>query len=72
MKVFIKLFFNADGPNPIEILNKVKGMGFNPVFGQYDLVKEVRDIDEYMTLIGELHSCLQGTKVTYNLYSTRD
>ena len=72
MKVFIKLFFNSDGPNPLEILNKVKDLGFKPVFGQYDLVKEVDDIDEYMTLIKDLHTSLKGTKVVYNLYSTKE
>ncbi len=72
MKVFIKLFFNSDGPNPLEILNKVKKLGFKPVFGQYDLVKEIEDIDEYMELIKELHESLKGTRVLYNLHSTKE
>ncbi len=72
MKVFIKLFFSTEGPNPMEILKKVKELGFHPVFGNYDLVKDVRDIDEYMSLIKNLHNKLRGTKVLYNLYSTNE
>ncbi len=72
MKVFIKLFFSSDGPNPLEVLKKVKNLGFQPVFGQYDLVKEVRDIDEYVEVVKKLHECLKGTKVMYNLYSMKE
>ncbi len=72
MKIFIKLFFSAEGPNPMEILGKVKDLGFQPVFGQYDLMKEVSDIDEYMKIVEELHNRLQGTKVFYNLYSVKE
>jgi hypothetical protein len=72
MKIFIKLFFSAEGPDPIEILGRVKGMGFQPVFGQYDLMREVSDIDEYMKVVEELHSRLHGTKVFYNLYSVKE
>ena len=72
MKVFIKLFFSTEGPNPVEILKKVKELGFQPVFGNYDLVKEVSEIDEYMSLVKNLHTKLRGTKVLYNLYSTKE
>ncbi len=72
MKVFIKLFFSSEGPNPVDILNTMKSLGFSPVFGQYDLMKEVRDIDEYLELVKELHNSLKGTKVMYNLHSMKD
>ncbi|NPA75399.1 MAG: hypothetical protein GXO25_04890 [Euryarchaeota archaeon] len=72
MKMFIKLFFSAEGPNPLEILRKIQGLGFQPVFGQYDLVREVKDIDEYIHVVEELHNSLRGTKVFYNLYSTKE
>ncbi len=72
MKVFIKLFFSSEGPNPMEILNSMKEMGFSPVFGQYDLVKEVKNIDEYVELVKKMHNHLKGTKVMYNLHSMKD
>jgi hypothetical protein len=72
MKVFIKLFFSPDGPSPLEILPKVKDLGFKPVFGNYDLVRDVEDINEYMNLVKELHESLRGTKVMYNLYSSKE
>ena len=72
MKVFIKLFFSTEGPNPMEILARVRELGFQPVFGNYDLVKNVKNIDEYVALVKELHTKLQGTKVLYNLYSTNE
>ena len=72
MKVFIKLFFSPDGPNPLQILSKVKELGFKPVFGNYDLMREVEDIEEYMDLVRRLHENLRGTKVMYNLYSTKE
>ena len=72
MKVFIKLFFSTDGPNPLTILAKVKDLGFKPVFGNYDLVREVKDIDEYLELVKKLHESLRGTKVIYNLYSSKE
>ncbi len=72
MKVFIKLFFSSEGPNPLEILKRVRELGFQPVFGNYDLMKEVKDIDEYLQLVKELHEKLKGTKVFYNLYSAKE
>ncbi len=72
MKIFIKLCFSSEGPDPLDILKKVKNLGFQPVFGQYDLVKEVEDIDEYMKTVRELHESLKGTRVMYNLYSTKE
>ncbi len=71
MKVFIKLFFSSEGPNPIEILNRMKELGFSPVFGQYDLVKEVEDMDEYIETVRKLHESLKGTGVMYNLHSMK-
>ncbi len=70
MKIYIKLFFSSEGPDPLEVLKKVKDIGFKPVFGQYDLTMEVRDIDEYIAVVRLLHASLKGTKVMYNLTST--
>ena len=72
MKVFIKLFFSPDGPNPLDILAKIKDLGFKPVFGNYDLVRDVEDIDQYMEIVKKLHESLRGTKVMYNLYSSKE
>lgn len=70
MKLYIKVYFNSESISPLEIIKSIKDMGFEPVVGDYDFVKDFETPEEYGLMVEELHNSLQGTGTFYRL-STR-
>ena len=70
MRLYIKIYFNSESISPLEIIKSIKEMGFEPVVGDYDFVKNFDTPEEYGILVEKLHDTLQGTSTYYRL-STR-
>jgi hypothetical protein len=70
MKLYIKVYFNSESISPLEIIKSIKEMGFEPVVGDYDFMKNFETPEEYGLIVEELHETLKGTGIFYRL-STR-
>jgi hypothetical protein len=67
MKLYIKIYFNSEGPLPLEIISKLKEMGFIPMFGQFDFEKEFNSEAEYNEIVSQLYNLLKGTKAIFRM-----
>ncbi len=72
MKLYVKLYFNSEGPSPLIIVPKVKKIGFKPVVGQYDFVMDFETPEEYAEIINKLHAALHGSRVLYTIQSRKE
>lgn len=67
MRIYIELYFSSDGTDPLEILEKMKDLGFDPVVGRYDFAKDYETPEEYKEIVNDLTQVLKGTDVRYSL-----
>ncbi|MCD6461325.1 MAG: hypothetical protein J7L61_01105 [Thermoplasmata archaeon] len=72
MKTYLKLHFNSEGKNPLDIIRMVKEVGFVPMVGDYDFVIEYDSPSDYADIVTRLHEVLAGSKVYYRLVSKED
>ena len=70
MRTYLRMWYNSEGAGPIVVAEKLQGMGFEPIKGQYDYVYEwgreveLEDIFRIMTAV---HETLKGLRVLYKL-----
>lgn len=67
MRIYIELYFSSDGTDPLEILEKMKDLGFDPVVERYDFAKDYETPEEYKEIVNDLTQVLKGTDVRYSL-----
>jgi hypothetical protein len=72
---YLNLIFHSRGASPIDVLKIMKGLGWKPLFGNYDFSYEW-DIDftendetfqEYCEHINILHNRLENLNISYTL-----
>ena len=68
-KTYLKLYFSSEGPDPMEVIDKVKGIGFKAVVGNFDFVIEFDTPEEYGGILAALHETLRGTNTRFTLTS---
>jgi hypothetical protein len=56
----------------LDILKSIKELGFSPVFGDYDFVREFDNPEEYGDIVSGLHKTLKGSKVYYSLSTKKE
>ncbi|MEF8835017.1 MAG: hypothetical protein V5A76_02565 [Candidatus Thermoplasmatota archaeon] len=67
MRLYIQLYFDSKGDNPLDILDDMKASGFDPVVGDYDFAKDYESPEEYKDIVGDLTEVLEDTGVRYRL-----
>ncbi len=72
MKLYVEVYFTASGMDPMEIIRKIKDIGFEPVVGEYDFVKEYETPSEYGKAVDKLTRTLRGSGVTFRLITRKD
>jgi len=72
MKLYVKIYFNPEGDDPISVVKKMKDLGFSPAVGMYDFVKEFDLPAEYPQLVRELLEAHKGTKVMYTVQTRKE
>ena len=64
------IWFNSEGAEPQTVVEKLQGLGFEPMRGPYDHVYEWTKeaaLDEILQLGNTIHDALKGFKVLYKL-----
>lgn len=71
---YMSIIFHTQGASPLELARIIKGLGWKPMYGDYDFVYEW-DIDlewkgglfEFFCEVNELHERLKNLNVSYTL-----
>ncbi|MCW4020538.1 MAG: hypothetical protein NWF14_04835 [Candidatus Bathyarchaeota archaeon] len=70
MKTYLTIWFNSEGAQPSEVVERLRAMGFKPIKGYYDHVydwKKKVKLEDVFHLSDALHETLKGLKVMYKL-----
>ncbi len=67
MKLYIELYFDSEGGNPLKIIKIMNSLGFEPVLGDFDFAQEYNSQEDYVKLVSNIYNSLKGTKVRYRL-----
>ncbi|MFP3871640.1 MAG: zinc ribbon domain-containing protein [Candidatus Natronoplasma sp.] len=60
MKLYVKVYFTPNGPDPLKVAQEMEDIGFEPVIGEYDFARDFDDIQEYGKLVSQLQKTLRG------------
>ncbi|MFO7991088.1 MAG: hypothetical protein R6U61_02195 [Thermoplasmata archaeon] len=71
MKLYIELYFDSDGSDPMTVIKKMRSLGFEPVVGEYDFAKEYETPEDYRELVETIARALRGTGVRFRLITRR-
>jgi hypothetical protein len=70
MKTYLTIFFYSEGANPVEVVERLRSLGFKPLKGVqdhvYDWGRDV-ELEEILQIATSVHETLKGLKVFYNL-----
>ena len=67
MRLYIKFYFDSEGISPLDVIKKVKGIGFVPEVGDYDASAPVPSPENYSSLVTKLHETMKGSKAIFTL-----
>ena len=71
MKTYLTILFNSEGANPIEVVERLRSLGFEPLRGVqdhvYDWGKTNVELDDIFRIACSVHETLKGLKVFYKL-----
>ncbi|MCK4440048.1 hypothetical protein KAU85_03590 [Candidatus Bathyarchaeota archaeon] len=71
MKTYLTLILYSEGANPIEIVERLRSLGFEPVTGVHDHVydwgRRRVELEDILQIASSVHETLKGLKVFYRL-----
>ena len=71
MKTYLTLILYSEGANPIEIVERLRSLGFEPVTGVHDHVydwgRRKVELEDILQIASSVHETLKGLKVFYRL-----
>ena len=70
MKTYLTIWFNSEGASPLEIVERLRSLGFKALRGYHDHVydwKRKIELEEVLKLANTIHETLRDLKVIYKL-----
>lgn len=70
MKSYLSIWFNSEGARPMEVTDRLMGMGFRPMKGEFDYAYDwdkKATLEEALTLADKVHATLKGCKVNFKI-----
>jgi hypothetical protein len=71
MKTYLTIIFNSEGANPIEVVERLRSIGFKPLKGVHDHVydwgKKKAELEDILQVACSVHETLRGCTVLYKL-----
>ena len=70
MKTYLTVWFNSEGTSPLEVVEKLRSMGFEPLKGYHDHIYDWKrnvELSDVIKLANMVHETLKGLKVFYKI-----
>lgn len=70
MKTYLTIWFYSEGASPLEVVDRLRSLGFRPLKGYHDHVydwKKNVDLTDILELANKVHETLKGLKVFYKI-----
>jgi hypothetical protein len=72
LKTYLTIWFSSEGAGPVEVVDRLRSLGFKPMKGYHDHVYEYGkkvDLGDILQLTDKVHSTLKGLNVLYKIES---
>ena len=72
LKTYLTIWFSSEGAGPVEVVARLRSLGFKPMKGYHDHVYEWGkkvDLGDILQLTDKVHSTLKGLNVLYKIES---
>jgi hypothetical protein len=70
-KTYLNIIFYSEGANPIDVVERLRSIGFKPLKGVHDHVydwgKKKVSLEDVLQVACSVHETLRGCKVLYKL-----
>jgi len=71
LKTYLNIIFCSEGANPIEVVERLRSIGFKPLKGVHDHVydwgRKKVELEDVLQIASSVHETLKGLKVLYKL-----
>lgn len=70
VKTYLTIWFDSEGAGPVEIVERLRSLGFEPLRGHHDHVYDWKrnvDLGDILQLTDKIHHTLKGLKVLYKI-----
>jgi hypothetical protein len=70
VKTYLTIWFSSEGGGPVEIVERLRSLGFEPLRGYHDHIYDwKRDVDlgDILQLTDKIHHTLKGLNVMYKI-----
>ncbi|HUW48713.1 MAG TPA: hypothetical protein VMW36_08220 [Patescibacteria group bacterium] len=70
MKTYLTLWFSSEGAGPVEVVDRLRSLGFKPLRGYHDQFYEWGrkvELEDVLQLTDKVHFTLKGLNVLYKI-----
>ena len=70
MKTYLTIWFSSEGAGPVEVVDRLRSLGFKPLRGYYDHVYDWKtnvELSDILQLTDKIHETLKGLNVLYKI-----
>jgi hypothetical protein len=70
VKTYLTIWFYSEGAGPLEVVERLRSLGFKPLRGYHDHVYEWGkkvELEDILQLANTVHETLKGLKVLYKI-----
>jgi hypothetical protein len=70
LKTFLTIWFSSEGAGPIEVVDRLRSLGFKPMKGYHDHIYEWGknvDLGDILQFTDKVHVTLKGLNVLYKI-----
>ena len=70
MKTYLTIWFGSEGAGPIEVVERLRSLGFKPLRGYHDHIYDWNrkvELEDILQLANKIHETLKGLHVLYKI-----
>ena len=70
MKTYLTIWFDSEGAGPLEVVKRLRSLGYEPLRGYHDHVYDWGrkvELEDILQMANSVHETLKGLKVLYKL-----
>lgn len=70
VKTYLTIWFSSEGSGPVDIVERLRSLGFEPLKGYHDHVydwKRSVDLGDILQFTDKIHHTLKGLEVLYKI-----
>jgi hypothetical protein len=70
VKTYLTIWFSSEGAGPVEVVERLRSLGFKPMRGYHDHIYDWNrkiELEDILQLTDKIHETLKGLNVLYKI-----